>query len=147
VRHHERLVRATDELPAGQFGFPGPLRDKLVDAILRGEKTTTSSLVVEYEREGDELPRAGSRSAVVDSLGRRVAVIETTDVRVIRVGEVDLEHARCEGEGFESVAAWRRAHEDFWRSDEFRASIGDAAFAIDDDTLMVAEGFHLLERL
>lgn len=45
-------------LPVCHFGFPGPQRDKLVAAVLRGEKTATASLRLEYEPEGpDELPR------------------------------------------------------------------------------------------
>jgi hypothetical protein len=30
-----------EELPVAEFGFPGPLRDQLVAAILAGTKTTT----------------------------------------------------------------------------------------------------------
>jgi hypothetical protein len=31
-----------EDLPIAEFGFPGPLRDQLVTAILRGAKTTTT---------------------------------------------------------------------------------------------------------
>jgi uncharacterized protein YhfF len=62
--------------------------------------------------------------------------VEATEVRVIRVGDVDLAFALDEGEGFETVADWRRAHEDFW-----------ADPGIDDETLVVAERFTLVERL
>ena len=72
--------------------FPGPLRDQLVAAVLAGTKTTTSGLVADYEHEGSPLPPPGLRQAVIDSAGNRVAVIETTAVRVIRLGEVDLAH-------------------------------------------------------
>ena len=58
------LPRVIDGLPVSEFGFPGQLRDKLVAAVLRGEKTATASLRAEYAPEGeDELPRAGSRMA------------------------------------------------------------------------------------
>jgi uncharacterized protein YhfF len=65
------------------------------------------------------------------------------------MGDVDLQFAIDEGEGFESVAAWRDAHEDFWNGylDEIRAGIGDPAFALTDDTLVVCERFRLVERL
>jgi hypothetical protein len=33
------LVRVSNELPTFEFGFPGPLRDKLVAAVLDGTKT------------------------------------------------------------------------------------------------------------
>ena len=96
-----------DDLPVAEFAFPGPLRDQLVAAILAGEKTTTTGLVADYEHENDPLPAPGLRQVVVDSAGRGVAVIETTAVRVIRLAEVDLDHALGEGEGFTSVAQWR----------------------------------------
>jgi hypothetical protein len=43
-------------LPASEFGFPGPLRDRLVAAILTGEKISTTGLHGEYMRSGEALP-------------------------------------------------------------------------------------------
>jgi hypothetical protein len=82
-----------DDLPVAEFAFPGPLRDQLVAAILAGAKTTTTGLVADYEHENEPLPGPGLRQVVVDSAGRRVAIIETTAVRVIRLADVDLNHA------------------------------------------------------
>jgi uncharacterized protein YhfF len=133
-----------------EFGFPGtPLREQLVAAVLRGDKTATAGLLVDYERDGDPLPEAGERYAVVDNEGRDVAVIEITEVRVCRIGDTDEQFARDEGEGFESVAAWREAHDRFWRSyaDEVRTYLGDPDWDVSDDTLYVAERFRLVELL
>lgn len=80
---------------------------------------------------------------MVDSGGRPVAVIETTAVRVMRLGDVDLDHALGEGEGYASVAEWRASHERFWHSDEMRQALGDPAFTVNDDTLVVAQEFRL----
>jgi uncharacterized protein YhfF len=133
-----------DDLPQAEFAFPGPLRDQLVTAVLSGAKTSTSSLVVGYERENEPLPEVGQRSAVVDSENRRVAVIELTEVRVVRLADVDLQHALDEGEGYESVAQWRAGHERFWHSGEVRAELSDPDFTVDDDTLVVVERFRLV---
>ena len=133
-----------DDLPRAEFAFPGPLRDLLVAAILSGAKTSTSALLLGYEREGEPLPEVGGRSAVVDSTDRRVAVIEVTEVRVVRLADVDLQHALDEGEGYESVAQWRTGHERFWHSAEVRAELGDPDFTVDDDTPVVAERFRLV---
>lgn len=130
-----------DELPVVEFAFPGPLRDRLVAAILSGAKTSTSALVVGYDNE--PLPEAGERSAVIDSEGRRVAAIELTEVRVVRLADVDLQHAIDEGEGDESVAQWRAGHEEFWHSPEIRAELGPD-FTVDDDTLVLAQRFRLV---
>ena len=132
------------DLPVAEFAFPGPLRDQLVGAILGGTKTTTTGLLVQYEHEGSPLPGAGQRQAVVDSAGNRVAVIELTAVRVIRLADVDLAHALGEGEGYTSVAEWRAGHEEFWHSAEVRTDLGDPGFTVDDDTMLVAEEFRLV---
>jgi uncharacterized protein YhfF len=128
-----------------EFAFPGPLRDLLVAATLAGAKTTTSGLLADYEHEGSPLPRPGLRQAVIDSAGNRVAVIEATAVRVVRLGDVDLAHALGEGEGYASVGEWRAEHERFWHSAENREALGDPAFTVGDDTLVVAQAFRLAE--
>lgn len=134
-------------LPEAEFAFPGPLRDRLVAAILSGEKTATASLVLEYEVAGEQLPQVGDRSALVDSAGRRLAVLETTEVRVLRAGDVDETFARDEGEGFESVADWREAHRRFWESEQYRAAVRRPDLVLTDDEPVVAERFRLVERL
>lgn len=133
-----------DDLPVAEFAFPGPLRDRLVAAILSGAKTSTSALLAGYEQDNEPLPEVGRLSAVLDSAGRRVAVIEVTEVRVVRLGDVDLQHALDEGEGYESVGQWRSGHEEFWHSAEVRGEMGDPGFTVDDDTLIVAERFRLV---
>jgi len=90
-----------------EFAFPGPLRDQLVAAVLSGAKTTTTGLVAGYELEGEPLPEVGDRLVVVDSAELPVATIELTDVRVVRLADIDLRHVLDEGEGDESVAQWR----------------------------------------
>ncbi|MER7703776.1 ASCH domain-containing protein [Kitasatospora sp. NPDC097605] len=127
-----------------EFGFPGPLRDRLVDAVLSGAKTSTTGLLAEYQREGEPLPEVGGRGAVIDSAGRIVAVTETAQVRVVPLGEVDLRHALDEGEGYTSVAEWRAGHERFWHSEELRAALGDPGFTVDDGTAVVLERFRLV---
>ncbi|MEU8298649.1 ASCH domain-containing protein [Micromonospora sp. NPDC048909] len=134
-----------DDLPLAEFGFPGPLRDRLVTAILAGTKTSTSALLIGYEVLGEPRPHVGRRSVVVDSAGRPVAVIESTEVRVLRLVEVDLRHVLDEGEGDESVAQWRAGHEEFWHSPEVRDELGDPDFTVDDDTLVLTHRFRLVE--
>jgi uncharacterized protein YhfF len=133
-----------------ELGFAGtPLRERLVDAVLRGEKTATAGLLVDYERDGDAVPTAGERYLLVDNAERAAAVLEITDVRVLRVADCDLAFARDEGEGFESVAAWREAHERFWRgyAVEIRDYLDDPEWDITDDTLFVAERFRVVQTL
>jgi uncharacterized protein YhfF len=135
------------DLPIAHFAFPGALRDRLIAAILAGRKTATTGLHEEHVRLHEAISRPGERSIAVDSDGRPVAVLETTEVRVIPLREVDLQFALDEGEGFASVAEWRASHERFFRGPEMREALGDPPVDIGDETLVVCERFRVLERL
>ena len=132
------------ELPRGEFAFPGPLRDVLVQAILDGTKTATASLLVEYPDGFQPHEEVGSLEAVLDSHDNVVCVIRTTDVQVRRLADVSDEHAIAEGEGYADVSEWRVGHERYWRSPEFVEYIGD--LDIDDDTQVVCQRFIVDER-
>ncbi|MFE2012686.1 ASCH domain-containing protein [Streptomyces sp. NPDC059491] len=129
------------------LAFPGPLRDRLVAAVLAGEKVATTGLLAEWLIEGEDLPEPGERSALIDSDGREVAVVEVTEVRVLPLADADLQLALDEGEGYLSVPQWRAAHEDFWHSDEMREGLGDPDFTVDDTTMLVVERFRVVELL
>lgn len=135
------------ELPPSEFAFPGPLRDRLVAAILSGRKTSTTSLAIEYDVEGDPLPKAGDRAVLIGSAGEPLAVLETTEVRLMPVRDIDLAHAIDEGEGYESVAAWRAGHERFWHSTPMRNFLHRPDFAVTDDTVVVAERFRVVSLI
>ena len=105
---------ATDELSRWGFADPGRLRDELTAAALSGLKTTTASLLVEYEIDGEAVPVAGQIDVLVDSDERDVAIVETLGVRIARLADVDDQHAIDEGEGYADAAAFRAAHERYW---------------------------------
>ena len=130
-----------------EFGFPGPLRNLLVAAILDGTKTSTTGLLEEYRREGDAIEEVGALGVVVDSAGQAVAVIETTEVEVKRMGDLDLRFAIDEGEGFETVQAWFDAHVRFFTCPEMIAALGDPPVPIDVDTVVVCSRFRVVEHL
>lgn len=141
-------MRVAERPPVVEFAFPGPLRDRLVAAILSGEKTATTGLVIEWELDGDPLPRPGARFTVIDSGERPVGVIEIRAVEVKALADVDLRVAIDEGEGFTSVAEWRAAHEDFWNgyADEVRGRLGDDEWSVSDETRVLVQWFTLIER-
>ncbi len=130
------------------FGYPGDggLGDRLLSAVLRGEKTATSSLAVEY-LSGEPLPRAGERLQLVDHGGAIHGVVETTRVTIIPLHLVGDDVARDEGEGFADAAEWRADHTAFWAdvADDVREDAGDPAWRLRDSEPVVVQWFRLLE--
>jgi uncharacterized protein YhfF len=123
-------------LPPFQLGYPRTeLRRKLVDAVLRGDKTATAGLLHDYEAEGEQPEPVGSRCALLDYDDEPVAVVEVMEARVVPAAEIDEQFARDEGEGFETVDEWREAHEGFFGR------------PIEPDTQIVAVRFRVVERL
>lgn len=136
-------------LPAWGFAFPGPVRDELTALALAGTKTTTAALFAEMQADGEAVPLPGAREILLDSDELPVALLETVDCRVVRLADVDDRHAIDEGEGYANTAEFRVAHERFWNGyiEDLRASLGDPAFALTDDTLVVLQRFRVVERL
>jgi uncharacterized protein YhfF len=126
-----------DGMRVAEFGYARtPLRRRLVELILAGTKTAGADLAEEYApHTAEPLSKVGERFVLIDYDDLTVGVIETTEMRIVRAGDVDEQFARDEGEGFESVTDWRKAHERFWSDRE-----------ITDDTLIVCERFHLVQR-
>ena len=138
-------VKARDvgNLPKDEFAFPGPERDRLVEAILDGRKTATTSLMAEFIHDHEPLPSSGRRTILVNSDNQPVAVLRYASVSVIRLGVVTWQHVLNEGEGYKSLAEWREAHESFWTSENMRQALDDPNFTVDDQTPVVLETFHV----
>lgn len=151
IRHGEQwyVALGTELVGAqvGEYAFPGPLRDRLVSAIVSGDKTATASLVEDYRRGGEQLPRAGDLEVVLDSDGRPVCVTRNVRVQVERFADVSDDHAVAEGEGCVDAESWRRAHREFWTSPEFVDDVGNPAIAINDDTRVVLVAMEVVAQL
>ncbi len=129
------------------FGYDGDggLGDRLVAAVLRGEKTATSSLAVEYLT-GDPLPRVGERLPLVDHQGAVHGTVETTRVTITPLHLVGDDVARDEGEGFADAADWRRDHVAYWNAivDLIRAEAGDPDWTLRESEPVVVQWFRLV---
>lgn len=108
---HEALMP-----PAWAFGGEPEQADRLLQLVLTGVKTATSSALWDYEHEEEPLPTGGQLSILLDGDARPRALVEVTDVVVVPFDEVDAEHARLEGEGEGegSLEQWRADHELFF---------------------------------
>ena len=100
---------------AWAFGATPGHADELLELVLSGTKTGTASSLWDHEATGEPVPRAGEMSIILDGAGRPRAVLETTDVVIVPFDQVDEDHARSEGEGDQTLRAWREIHERYWR--------------------------------
>lgn len=129
------------------FGYVGDggLGDRLIAAVLRGKKTATSSLAVEYLT-GDPLPRVGERLALVDHDAVQHAIVETTKVKIIPLHLIDDDVAYAEGEGFADAADWRRDHVAFWHdvAHLVRDDAGDPDWELRETEPVVVQWFRVV---
>jgi uncharacterized protein YhfF len=124
-------------LPRDHFGDSAELADELLNLVLMGKKTATCSALWQYEAEGAPVPKPGARSVVLDGANRPRCVIEITEVEIRPFDKVDAQFAHDEGEGDQSYAYWRDAHEKYFRR--------QGPFS--PDMLVVCERFRLIEKL
>ena len=145
TNRHIPTVKSQDvaNLPKDEFAFPGPERDRLVEATLDGRKVATTSLMAEFIHDHEALPFSGRRTILVNSDDQPLAVLRYTSVSVTRLGLVTLQHVVEEGEGYKSLTEWREANESFWTSENMRQALDDPNFIVDDQPLVVLEAFHI----
>ncbi|MBW4660581.1 MAG: ASCH domain-containing protein [Drouetiella hepatica Uher 2000/2452] len=126
---------------AGQFGDHSEMADELGNLILKGVKTATCSALWEWEAEGSELPKVGSKSIVLDGNDNPLCIIETTEVVIRAFNEVDTKFAYEEGEDDRSLESWREEHwKFFWRI------LPKIAKKPTPEMLLVCERFHVVYR-
>lgn len=130
------------------FGFEGDagLGDRLLAAVLRGQKIATSSLAVEY-LSGDPLPRVGERLTLVDHNGGVHGIVETTRVTITPLHLVGDDVAHDEGEGFADAADWRQDHVSYWAevTDLVRRDAGDPNWELHEAEPVVVHWFRLID--
>ncbi len=93
-----------DGLRTLELGTPGELRQELVGLVLAGPKRATAGLLGDYEIEGEALETPGEQLVLVGDDGRRVGLVEITEVEVVEFAEVSDDFARAEGEA--SPVTW-----------------------------------------
>lgn len=112
--------------------------DGLAELVKKGIKTGTSSAYPLYEVDGEEIPKEGTYSVILDSKGNAVCIIETLKVYIVPFSEVSADHAFKEGEGDRSLVYWRNVHEKF-----FQACMEEAGLVFDENMPVVCEEFQL----
>ena len=110
--------------------------DVLAHLVMAGMKTATASAYPLYQRYGEDLPREGQFSVILDSNEAAVCVIRTERVWVVPFDQVDETQAWNEGEGDRSLSYWRKVHESF-----FRQELAEANLSFDEKMNVVCEEF------
>ena len=113
--------------------------DGLAALVRGGIKTATCSAYDLYEAEGEDLPKAGDTSVILDSRDEAVCIIRTTRVYTVPFDEVSPEHAFREGEGDRSLEYWRKVHEAF-----FKEELASAGLEFSGNSRVVCEEFEVV---
>lgn len=93
---------------AFRVGFTDRHADNGALLILEGVKTTTSSLLWEYEESGRALPYPGALSVLLDGLHMPACIVETTKVEVLPFDGVDEAFCKAYAESDGTIAGWRK---------------------------------------
>ena len=100
-----------------EFGTPGPMRTRLNDLIINGNKRATAGLLKEdYIDEGEEIEFVGERLAILDNHQKQIGIIKVTKVEVLEFKDVSTAFALAEAEGDLSGNDFRQSHTKFWNS-------------------------------
>ncbi len=115
------------------------MADELGALVVQGTKTATASLVWEYEFDDERLPQEGDLSVILDGHNQPIALIETTEVRILPFNQVDETFAYDEGEGTRTLAHWREGH---WRF--FHRACQRIGREVDESMPILCERFRVI---
>ncbi len=112
------------------------MADELVALVIAGAKRATTSLRRHFMEPSEQLPAVGDLGIVVDGDNAPRCIVQTVQVDVKPMREVDERFAWDEGEGDRSLTWWRSAHTRYFRRQGARDG-----FTVDEATEVVLERF------
>ncbi|MBI4640688.1 MAG: ASCH domain-containing protein [Candidatus Tectomicrobia bacterium] len=92
------------------FGTKPERARDIANLVLDGIKTATGSLKWSYDFDGKPLPHVGDLSIVTDGYNHPFCIIETTEVRILPLDEVDAQFAYEGGEEDRTLESWQRMY-------------------------------------
>ncbi|MCR2045091.1 ASCH domain-containing protein [Anaerosalibacter massiliensis] len=113
--------------------------NNLLDLVIRGEKTGTSSLYYWYTLDNEQLPRPGEYSIITNWEGIAQCIIKTRKVTILPFKYVTEEFAIMEGEGDKSLEYWRNVHIKF-----FTEELKEVGKQFNEDMNIVYEEFEVV---
>lgn len=121
------------DLPLDAWAFGGNA-DQLLELVLAGKKTATSSLLSVYQGGSVPLPRPGTYSVILDSKNNPRCVVLLIETYIRKFKDIDSQHAWEEGEGDRSLTYWREVHLKFFSTYE----------GFTEDSEILCERFHMV---
>ena len=109
--------------------------DLLVDLVLKGEKTATTSLLKGYN---GNIPKVGDKSIITYSNNKDACLIENINVIVTEFKNITKELAYLEGEGDKSLEYYKKVH---------TKSFKERDKNFNEDTMVVFEIFKVIKIL
>lgn len=110
----ERGLPDDHPMRSRRFGDTAELTRALNTLILSGEKTITAGTPWMFAREPLRRPFEGGYSVLLDPEGTPLAVLRTTEVRVLPFDQVTEAYSQYEGKPVRPIEAWRRVHREFF---------------------------------
>ena len=120
------------------FDLPEHETNYLINLILSGKKTATTSCLLSYEIENDTLPQVGEYDILTDLDGNPLCVLQTTNVTVLPFKDVTFDICKREGEN-DSIESWQALHREF-----FIKEGKELGYIFTDDALVVFEDFEVV---
>lgn len=124
------------------FGDSPEMADDLLAYVVSGEKTATSGMVLDFEHDGDPVPKKGDKSIILNGKKEPKCVIEYINVQQKKFKEVDEVFALKEAEGFKSLQDWRDLHWDF-----FTRRCKDLGVPLTEEIMLVCMEFKLIYKV
>ena len=116
------------------FGDDPAMADELLALVLKGQKQATCELRRQFSEGG--LPKLGDHWIITDGQKIPRCIIQTTQIDICRVRDVDAVFAWDEGEGDRSLVYWKAEHDAY-----FQRSAKRDGFTYSDEMEAVCERF------
>ena len=121
---------------AAALGDTRALADAHAELIVSGVKRAHASLLREFQKDLEPLPRIGDHLVVLDAAGRPRAIVRNTHVEMRHFNEIDDSFAFEAGEGDLSLRWWLTAHRQ-----EFAEQAEREGFEVDERIELVLAHF------
>lgn len=114
--------------------------DTLANLVIKGIKTATTASAIVHEIEEEPLPQVGEYAIILNGDDEPAAIIQYTQIDLVRMNEVSPAYAAAEGEGDLSYDYWYQAHVNF-----FTWELGLYDMTFTPDLLLVCQSFRVVD--